>query len=518
MEEYKKNKNNNAAYYFIDRHLDTEIENKKVFIEATSTGRSISYKELSIQTNKMIDLLSKLNIRREERVLMLVLDQIEFPIIFWGCIKAGVIPVPINTLLSKEIVKTIINDCRANTIFVSQEIEDLILDIPNLHSFTDNIFVIGKTNQDKGIKNFTAELDLCVEKEIIEVSGDEPAFWLYSSGSTGEPKGVIHVHSSLLETFETYAVKVLKIEEKDVVFSVAKLFFAYGLGNAMTFPMGVGATTALFPLRPTPDSVYEIMNKIKPTILFAVPTIYAAMLANLRRENNVTFENLRICVSAGEALPSQIGQDWKRITNVDILDGVGSTEMLHIFLSNKPDDIVYGTSGSAVPGYELRLVNENNEEVDVGEIGELLVKGKSSAIAYWNKLTKSRKTFEGEWTRTGDKYEKLKDSKFIYSGRTDDMFKVSGIWISPFEVEQALISHETVLEAAVVAKQDKEGLDKPCAFVILNENVPKSGKEDILKEHVKNKVGKWKYPRWINFVNELPKTATGKVQRFKLRK
>jgi 4-hydroxybenzoate-CoA ligase len=281
--------------------------------------------------------------------------------------------------------------------------------------------------------------------------------------------------------------------------------------------MGVGATTALFPLRPTPDSVNEIMNKIKPTILFAVPTIYAAMLVNLRKENNINFVNLRICVSAGEALPSQIGQDWKSITGVDILDGVGSTEMLHIFLSNKPDDIVYGTSGSAVPGYKLRLVNENNEEVNVGEIGELIVKGKSSAIAYWNKLTKSRKTFEGEWTRTGDKYEKLEDGKFIYSGRTDDMFKVSGIWISPFEVEQALVSHETVLEAAVVAKQDSEGLDKPCAFVILNENVTKIDKENILKEHVKNKIGKWKYPRWINFVDDLPKTATGKVQRFKLR-
>ena len=517
MEEYKKNKNNNAAYYFIDRHLDTEIENKKVFIEATSTGRSISYKELSIQTNKMINLLSKLNVRREERVLMLVLDQIEFPIIFWGCIKAGVIPVPINTLLSKDIIKTILDDCRAKTIFVSQEIKDLIFDIPDLYNQIDNIFVIGKSDNNKDVKNFTTELDLCVEKEIIKVSGDEPAFWLYSSGSTGEPKGAIHVHKSLLETFETYAVKVLKIKEKDIVFSVAKLFFAYGLGNAMTFPMGIGATTALFPLRPTPDSVNDIMNKIKPTILFAVPTIYAAMLVNLRKENNTNFENLRICVSAGEALPSQIGQDWKSITGVDILDGVGSTEMLHIFLSNKPDDIVYGTSGSAVPGYKLRLVNEKNEEVHVGEIGELLVKGKSSAIAYWNKLTKSRKTFEGEWTRTGDKYEKLEEGKFIYSGRTDDMFKVSGIWISPFEVEQALVSHEIVLEAAVVAKQDNEGLDKPCAFVILNENVTKSNKENILKEHVKNKIGKWKYPRWINFVDDLPKTATGKVQRFKLR-
>ena len=517
MEEYKIDNKNNAAYYFIDRHLDTKIENKNVFFEATSIGRSISYKDLSIQTNKMIDLLSKLNVRREERVLMLVLDQIEFPIIFWGCIKAGVIPVPINTLLSKDIIKTISDDCRAKTIFVSQEIKNLIFDIPYLYNQIDNIFVIGKSDNNKDVKNFTTELDLCVEKEIIKVSGDEPAFWLYSSGSTGEPKGAIHVHKSLLETFETYAVKVLKIKEKDIVFSVAKLFFAYGLGNAMTFPMGIGATTALFPLRPTPDSVNDIMNKIKPTILFAVPTIYAAMLVNLRKENNTNFENLRICVSAGEALPSQIGQDWKSITGVDILDGVGSTEMLHIFLSNKPDDIVYGTSGSAVPGYKLRLVNEKNEEVNVGEIGELLVKGNSSAIAYWNKLTKSRKTFEGEWTRTGDKYEKLENGKFIYSGRTDDMFKVSGIWISPFEVEQALVSHEIVLEAAVVAKQDTEGLDKPCAFVILNENVTKSDKENILKEHVKNKIGKWKYPRWINFVDDLPKTATGKVQRFKLR-
>jgi len=513
----KVTKQNNAAYYFIDRHLNSTIENKKAFVEAIPDGRSISYKDLSIETNKIIDLLAKYNIRREERVLMLVLDQIEFPVIFWGCLKAGVIPVPVNTLLSKDIINSILNDCRAKTIFISEEIQNLIPNPSEIDNPIENIFLISKDNNIKEFKHFKSEMDLCVPQEPLIILKDEPAFWLYSSGSTGEPKGVIHVHGSLLETYETYASKILNIKETDIVFSVAKLFFAYGLGNAMTFPLGVGATTALYPLRPTPDSVKEVMKLIKPSILFAVPTIYAAMIASLKKETNVKFTNLRLCVSAGEALPFQIGTDWKKITGVDILDGVGSTEMLHIFLSNKPDDIIYGTSGSAVPGYELRLVDESGTEVSIGEIGELLVKGKSSATCYWNKLIKSRNTFEGMWTRTGDKYEKLKDEKYVYSGRTDDMFKVSGIWISPFEVEQALISHEIVLEAAVVAKQDEEGLDKPCAFVVLNENISKSEKEEILKEHVKNKVGKWKYPRWINFVNELPKTATGKVQRFKLR-
>ena len=513
----KVTKQDNAAYYFIDRHLNSTIENKKAFVEAIPDGRSISYKDLSIETNKIIDLLAKYNIRREERVLMLVLDQIEFPVIFWGCLKAGVIPVPVNTLLSKDIINSILNDCRAKTIFISEEIQNLIPNPSEIDNPIENIFLISKDNNIKEFKHFKSEMDLCVPQEPLIILKDEPAFWLYSSGSTGEPKGVIHVHGSLLETYETYASKILNIKETDIVFSVAKLFFAYGLGNAMTFPLGVGATTALYPLRPTPDSVKDVMKLIKPSILFAVPTIYAAMIASLKKETNVKFTNLRLCVSAGEALPFQIGTDWKKITGVDILDGVGSTEMLHIFLSNKPDDIIYGTSGSAVPGYELRLVDESGTEVSIGEIGELLVKGKSSATCYWNKLIKSRNTFEGMWTRTGDKYEKLKDEKYVYSGRTDDMFKVSGIWISPFEVEQALISHEIVLEAAVVAKQDEEGLDKPCAFVVLNENISKSEKEEILKEHVKNKVGKWKYPRWINFVNELPKTATGKVQRFKLR-
>ena len=278
-----------------------------------------------------------------------------------------------------------------------------------------------------------------------------------------------HVHGSLKATSDTFGAQVLGIREDDIVISAAKLFFAYGLGNSMTFPMAVGASTALCPGRPTPDAMFEMFAQIRPTLFFGVPTLYAAMLARAGGRTPAGLDRLRLCVSAGEALPAEIGKGWKALTGVDIIDGVGSTELLHIFLSNAPGNIVYGTSGVAVPGYKVRLVGEGGAEAGVGEIGELLVDGPSAAENYWNQRDKSRDTFEGRWTRTGDKYERTADGRFVYCGRTDDMFKVNGIWVAPFEVEQALISYPDVLEAAVVACKDENELDKPKAFIVLKE-------------------------------------------------
>jgi benzoate-CoA ligase len=328
------------------------------------------------------------------------------------------------------------------------------------------------------------------------------------------PKGTVHVHASMRITAELYAEGVLGFEESDVVFSAAKFFFAYGLGNSLTFPLAVGATAVLMAERPTPDAVFKRLTERKPTFFYGVPTLYAGMLASPAFPKKEDL-SLRICISAGEALPPQIAKSFKDKTGVDILDGIGSTEMLHIFLSNRPGDIRPGTTGKAVAGYELRLVDEQGKDVKQGELGELLIKGPTAANLYWNNRAKSRSTFVGEWTRSGDKYSQDADGYYAYGGRTDDMLKVSGIWVSPAEVEAVLVSHEAVLEAAVVGKEDEQKLVKPKAFVVL-----KPGKQatvEDLQTYVKSKLAPYKYPRWIEFASELPKTATGKIQRFKLR-
>lgn len=506
--------NANAASYFVDRHINEGRGGKAAYREVDGAHRTLSYGQLAEQTSRVAGALLAHGIRREERVAILSLDRIELPLLFWGCLKSGAIPIPLNTLLAAPVYDEIIKDARASALFVSPELFPLVEPILATNPSLRHVVVIGGETP-AGAISFEAFMAGAAPHEAIDVHEDEAAFWLYSSGSTGRPKGVRHVHASLKATADTFGAQVLGIKEADVVFSAAKIFFAYGLGNSMSFPLSVGATALLFSGRPTPDSVIPILEQEKPTIFYGVPTLYAAMEHALDKRAEPARTAMRLCVSAGEALPEEIGRSWKRLTGVDIVDGVGSTEMLHIFLSNRPGDIVYGTSGKPVPGYEIRLVDETGATVnEPGHVGELLVRGASAAEGYWNQRHKSRSTFEGEWTRTGDKYELTDGGRFIYCGRTDDMFKVSGIWVSPFEIEQALVSHPAVLEAAVVAWRDGDGLEKPKAYLVLK------GQDcdmEALKTFVKEKTGLWKYPRWFEVVPDLPKTATGKIQRFKLR-
>jgi benzoate-CoA ligase family protein len=439
--------------------------------------------------------------------VLLLQDTIDFPIAFWGTMRAGAVPVPINTLLTADTVSYILEDSRAEAVVVSEGL---------IGAFGTAIQSAGVPHlilSHPGFGEFLSAGD--PDTPIADASPDEVAFWLYSSGSTGAPKGVRHIHSSLRFTAETYGARVLGIGPDDVMFSAAKAFHAYGLGNSLTFPMSVGASSVFLPGRPTPDAVLDVMRTYNPTLFGGVPTLYAGLLANPYIMPGAGSSRLRRCISAGEALPADIGSRWKSVVGVDILDGIGSTEMLHIFISNSPTDVRYGSSGKPVPGYDARIVDEYDRPVPHGEPGELIVSGDSAADGYWNQRAKSRRTFRGEWTYTGDTYTRDAEGYFRFQGRSDEMLKVSGVWVSPFEVEEALISHPAVLEAAVIGRQDHDGLVKPKAFVILRDGA--SAEVAELQAHVKQRVGVWKYPRWIEFTDSLPKTATGKIQRFRLR-
>src|SRR4051812_36230300 len=503
----------NAVTWLLDRNVD---EGRGAKLAFTDTVSELSYGDLQKQTRRTANMLRRLGVRREERVAMIMLDTIDFPAVFLGAIRAGIVPVPLNTLLTSDQYAYVLADSRARVLFVSEALYPVVKDIVGGMADLEHVIVSGSNAF--GHKKLPDELAKETDSfATVPTHAQEPAFWLYSSGSPGMPKGVRHQHSILQATAETYGKQVLGIRENDVCLSAAKLFFAYGLGNAMTFPMSVGATVVLNSERPTPARMFDLMNRYNPSIFYGVPTLFAAMLNDESMKSERGGKSLRICTSAGEALPESVGNSWKARFGVDILDGVGSTELLHIFLSNAPGDIKYGCSGKPVPGYAVRLVNEAGQDVADGEVGELLVDAPSAGEGYWNQRHKSRRTFEGPWTRTGDKYVRDAEGRYTFCGRADDMFKVSGIWVSPFEVESALITHPAVLEAAVVPEADPEGLLKPKAFVVLRPGSDTDHLHELLKDHVKQKIGPWKYPRWVEVVDALPKTATGKIQRFKLR-
>jgi benzoate-CoA ligase family protein len=503
----------NAASYFVDRNLE---EGGGERIAIVCGNREITYREVGEQVNRTGNALRELHVEIENRVALLLLDGPEFACAFFGAMQTGAVPVPINTNLKPQDYHYMLDDSRARVLVVSEEVLPSVQPILDELEYLKHVIVVGDAGEHVSFDDFVSGQSATLEP--ARTSRDDVAFWLYSSGTTGLPKGAVHLHHDMVYCHELYAGPILRVSENDRTFSVAKLFFAYGLGNGLYFPFGAGATAILYPGRPEPQAVFRVVNEKRPTIFYGVPTAYAQMLQAVQKGAEVDMSSVRIAVSAGEALPASIYQRWLDRFGVEILDGIGSTEILHIFLSNRDGEGRPGSSGKVVPGYEAKLVDDNGETVPQGEVGNLLIKGDSICAHYWNKHEKTKQTIQGEWIRTGDKYHVDEDGFFWYDGRSDDMLKVGGIWVSPSEVESACMAHPDVLEAAVVAIQDEDALVKPKAFIVLQD----SGKaNDSMAENsqqfVKDRLAHYKYPREIEFVEELPKTATGKIQRYKLR-
>jgi benzoate-CoA ligase family protein len=486
---------------------------------AIYTGdQTVTYRQLSELANRTGNALRELGVEQEQRVMMLLLDTPQFPATFFGAIKIGAVPVPANTVLQPADYEYFLNDSRAKALVVSGPLYKLIAPIRANCRYLKHIVVVEGEGAPDTIDWQAWVGAASPALDPADTSRDDMAFWLYSSGSTGFPKGAVHLQHDIEATVQSYAKGVLNLTADDLCFSGSKLFHAYGLGNNMTFPYSVGASTVLFPGRPTAEAFFETLSHYKPTLFFSVPTMYAAMLAVPEAESQYNLSSVRLCISAAESLPAEIYRRWKAKFGLEILDGIGSTEMLHIFISNYPGRARPGSSGHLVPGYRAKITGDTGAEVPAGEIGDLLVSGDSAAPFYWNKHEKTKTTMRGEWMFTGDRYHQDADGYFWYDGRSDDMFKVGGVWVSPVEVESALIEHPAVLESAVVGAKDEAGLVKTKAFVVLKRG--QAGSPELVAElqgFVKSRIAPYKYPRGIVFVDDLPKTVTGKIQRFKLR-
>ena len=507
----------NAADHFIERHRREGRADKIAYIDDRD---SYSYGELAERVNRAGNALRGLGVGRDQRIVLCMLDGIDFVALFWGAVKIGAIPVPVNSLLPATDYDFMLLDSRATVLAVSASLLSRVAPVIASQPYLKSVVVCGDETPiaDARAVSFTA-LTAAADTTLASAPtvADDVAFWLYSSGSTGRPKGVMHLHRSLVQTAALYAGGILGMSEDDVVFSASKMFFAYGLGNTMSFPLHAGATAVLMAERPTPAAVMHTLERYQPTIFCGVPTLYAGMLAEVPLDRSRNFARLRICTSAGEALPEPIARHWVERFGIEILDGLGSTEALHIFLSNRAGAVRYGSSGRPVPGYEVALRDEHGGETGDSEIGDLWCRGPSIAIGYWNNREASNRTFVGGWLKTGDKYVRDADGYYHFTGRSDDMLKVGGIWVSPFEVETALLEHPQVREAAVIGAADAQSLVKPKAFVVLKDAGAASvALAEELQEFVKRRVAPYKYPLWIEFRAELPRTATGKLKRFEL--
>jgi len=518
----------NAASDFVDANVEAG-RGSEVAIHYVPDASTHTYDDVLTDVNRAGNALRGLGLDIEQRVMLLLLDGPDFVRSFFGAIKIGAVPVPTNTLFVADDYEYLLNDSRAPVLIVSAPLLNLIEPIrARLHHLRHLVVAPGADGSAPELPAASASVavhslaELCAAAsphlDAEERSKDDPCFWLYSSGTTGFPKGAVHLQHDMLVCAETYARHVLAISSADVTFSVAKLFFAYGLGNALYFPFRVGAATVLDPRRPEPAAVFDVLQRYRPSLFYSVPTGYANLLAYPDAPASEALTSLRLCVSAGEALPAALYERWQQRYGQEILDGIGSTEVLHTFITNRPGAVKPGSSGQLVPGYEARIVDDDGKAVRAGEVGDLLIKGDSTCAFYWNRPEQTKATIEGDWIRTGDKYFVDGDEYYWYRGRSDDLLKVGGIWVSPFEVEAALVAHEAVLEAAVVGAEDEARLLKPKAFVVLRAGAAAS--DDLaeeLKEFVKATIAPYKYPRWVEFIDELPKTATGKIQRYRLR-